>query len=300
MPTPRRMMTPSLMSRRPRPRRLRLKRRPPNLREEEAAEEAEAVVEKPIPPPRRSPRREVLGEDEAEATADEPESAEKSGGRLSRWLRSQSHDQKRVIHYGQNLCSSCRTETIMIERMFELLEPPASAEPAALLDGVRAASRAETQAAAQRLTGIWNLYKGATAGNRRPRGVGRGHVGCGGRRSGRRTEQSRVGRQLRADGEGDARTAAAARHGVGGRRHRLPVLSDDGLSHRSDHRPRSLAVVDGQLAEPRPRWSALSQGKLGLRGRPGCGQGRPGRGASSQGACRGPRGDHSADAGRQA
>ena len=43
--------------------------------------------------------------------------------------------------------------------MFELLEPPAAAEPAALLDGVRAASRAETRAAAQRLAGIWNLYK---------------------------------------------------------------------------------------------------------------------------------------------
>jgi len=43
--------------------------------------------------------------------------------------------------------------------MFELLEPPETAEPAALLDDVRAAARAETRAAAQRLTGIWNLYK---------------------------------------------------------------------------------------------------------------------------------------------
>jgi hypothetical protein len=38
--------------------------------------------------------------------------------------------------------------------MFELLEPVATAEPAALLDDVRAAARAETRAAAQRLTGI--------------------------------------------------------------------------------------------------------------------------------------------------
>ena len=43
--------------------------------------------------------------------------------------------------------------------MFELMEPPASADPAALLDDVRAATRAETRAAAQRLTGIWHLYK---------------------------------------------------------------------------------------------------------------------------------------------
>jgi Domain of unknown function (DUF222) len=47
----------------------------------------------------------------------------------------------------------------MIECMFELLEPPAAADPAALLDDVRAASRAETRAAAQRLTGIWNLHR---------------------------------------------------------------------------------------------------------------------------------------------
>jgi hypothetical protein len=43
--------------------------------------------------------------------------------------------------------------------MFEILEPPATVEPAALLDDARAAARAETRAAAQRLTGIWNLYK---------------------------------------------------------------------------------------------------------------------------------------------
>jgi Domain of unknown function (DUF222) len=47
----------------------------------------------------------------------------------------------------------------MIERMCELLEPPVTAKPTALLDDVRAASRAETRAAAQRLTGIWHVYK---------------------------------------------------------------------------------------------------------------------------------------------
>lgn len=39
--------------------------------------------------------------------------------------------------------------------MFELLEPPATADPADLLEEVRASGRAETQAVAQRLTAIW-------------------------------------------------------------------------------------------------------------------------------------------------
>lgn len=43
--------------------------------------------------------------------------------------------------------------------MFEFLEPPADAEPAALLDGVRSSVRAETKAAAQRLSYIWQLYR---------------------------------------------------------------------------------------------------------------------------------------------
>jgi phosphatidylglycerol---prolipoprotein diacylglyceryl transferase len=55
--------------------------------EEEAAEEAEAVVEEADTASEGEPTTGVLEEAEAEATADEPESAEKSGGRLSRWLR---------------------------------------------------------------------------------------------------------------------------------------------------------------------------------------------------------------------
>ena len=43
--------------------------------------------------------------------------------------------------------------------MFELLEQPATAEPAALLDEMRAASRAETRAVAQRLNAIWQLHR---------------------------------------------------------------------------------------------------------------------------------------------
>ena len=43
--------------------------------------------------------------------------------------------------------------------MFELLEPPATAKPAALLDEVRSAARAETRAVAQRLSAIWQLYR---------------------------------------------------------------------------------------------------------------------------------------------
>ncbi len=46
-------------------------------------------------------------------------------------------------------------------------------------------------------------------------------------------------------------------------RHRLPLVSDDGVPHRSDHRPRHSRSVDGQLASRVPRWTALSQGKLG-------------------------------------
>ena len=55
--------------------------------EDEAAEEAEAVVEEADAAAEEEPTTGVLEEAEVEATADEPEPAEESGGRLRRWLR---------------------------------------------------------------------------------------------------------------------------------------------------------------------------------------------------------------------
>jgi phosphatidylglycerol---prolipoprotein diacylglyceryl transferase len=55
--------------------------------EEEAAEEAEAVVEEADSAAEEEPKTGVLEEAEVEATVDEPEPAQESGGRLSRWLR---------------------------------------------------------------------------------------------------------------------------------------------------------------------------------------------------------------------
>ncbi len=55
--------------------------------EEEAAEEAEAVVEEADSAAEEEPKTGVLEEAKVEATVDEPEPAQESGGRLSRWLR---------------------------------------------------------------------------------------------------------------------------------------------------------------------------------------------------------------------
>ena len=55
--------------------------------EEEAAEEAEAVVEEADAAADEEPKTGVLEQAELQATAGEPEPAEESGGRLSRWLR---------------------------------------------------------------------------------------------------------------------------------------------------------------------------------------------------------------------
>jgi len=55
--------------------------------EEEAAEEAEAVVDEAEAAADDEPKTGVLEEAKVEPTVEEPESAEESGGRLSRWLR---------------------------------------------------------------------------------------------------------------------------------------------------------------------------------------------------------------------
>ena len=55
--------------------------------EEEAAEEAEAVVDEAEAAADDEPKTGVLEEAKVEPTVEEPEPAEESSGRLSRWLR---------------------------------------------------------------------------------------------------------------------------------------------------------------------------------------------------------------------
>jgi Domain of unknown function (DUF222) len=147
--------------------------------------------------------------------------------------------------------------------MFELMEPPATAEPAALLDDLRAASRAETRAAAQQLTAIWNLH---------------------------RVRLREMGDH--ADWAVDtwdavaAEVAAALNISLGmasslvrmakAMHERLPLLGMVLAAGDIDYRafqtmvyrtdlitdPDTLAIVDGELAGRAPRWTALSQGKL--------------------------------------
>ena len=148
--------------------------------------------------------------------------------------------------------------------MFELLEPPASAEPAALLDDVRAAARAETRAAAQRLTGIWNLYKVRL------------------RETGDHAEWAvdtwdAVAAEVAAALNISLALAGSYVRLANAMHERLPllgmVLAAGDIDYRSFQTivyrtdlitdPDTLAVVDGQLASRAPRWTALSQGKLG-------------------------------------
>jgi len=152
----------------------------------------------------------------------------------------------------------------MIERMFELMEPPASAEPAALLDDVRAASRAETRAAAQRLTGIWNLYKvrlredgdhadwavdtwdAVAAEVAAALNISLGLAGSHVRFAKAMHERLPLLGMVLAAGDIDYRTFQTMVY-------RTDLITD----------PDTLAIVDGQLASRAPRWTALSQGKLG-------------------------------------
>jgi hypothetical protein len=148
--------------------------------------------------------------------------------------------------------------------MFELLEPPATAEPAALLDDVRAASRTETRAAAQRLTGIWNLYKV------RLRETG-DHADWVVDTWDAVAAEVAAALNISVGLAGSYVRMAKAMH------ERLPLLgmvlaagdidyrSFQTMAYRTDliNDPDTLAVVDGQLASRAPRWTALSQGKLG-------------------------------------
>ena len=148
--------------------------------------------------------------------------------------------------------------------MFELLEPPATAEPAALLDDVRTASRAETRAAAQRLTGIWNLYKVRL------------------RENGDHAEWAvdtwdAVAAEVAAALNIPLMLAGSYVRLAKAMHERLPLLGMVFAAGDIDYRsfqtmvyrtdlitdPDTLAVVDGELASRAPRWTALSQGKLG-------------------------------------
>jgi hypothetical protein len=153
---------------------------------------------------------------------------------------------------------------IIVESMFELMEPPATAEPAVLLDEVRAASRAETRAAAQRLTGIWHLYKV------RLRETG-DHAQWAVDTWDAVAAEVAAALNISLGLAGSFVRMAKAMH------ERLPLLGMVLAAGDIDYRafqtmvyrtdlvtdPDTLAVVDGQLAARAPRWTALSQGKLG-------------------------------------
>jgi hypothetical protein len=147
--------------------------------------------------------------------------------------------------------------------MFELLEVPTTAEPAALLDEVRASARAETRAVARRLSAIWQLYRV-------------------------RLRQNGDAEMWAVDtwDEVAAEVAAAQRIGLGlagshvrfarAMHERLPlvgmVLSAGDIDYRLFQTivyrtdlitdPDTLAALDGQLASRAPRWTSLSRGKL--------------------------------------
>jgi hypothetical protein len=148
--------------------------------------------------------------------------------------------------------------------MFELMEPPATAEPAALLDDVREASRAETRAASQRLTGIWNLYKV------RLREMG-DHADWAVDTWDAVAAEIAAALNISLGLAGSYVRLAKALH------ERLPLLGMVFAAGDIDYRtfqtmvyrtdlitdPDTLAIVDGQLASRAPRWNGLSQGKLG-------------------------------------
>jgi Domain of unknown function (DUF222) len=147
--------------------------------------------------------------------------------------------------------------------MFELMEPPASADPAALLDDVREASRAETRAAAQRLTGIWKLYKvrlretgdhagwavdtwdAVAAEVAAALNVSLGLGGSFVRMAKAMYERLPLLGMVLAAGDIDLRSFQTMVYGT-------DLITD----------PDTLAVVDGELASRASRWTALSQGKL--------------------------------------
>lgn len=148
--------------------------------------------------------------------------------------------------------------------MFELMEPPATADPAALLDDIRTASRAETRASAQRLTGIWNLYRLRLRAN-------------GDRAEWTVDTWDAVAAEVAAALNIPLKSAGNYVRLAKAMYERLPllgmVLAAGDIDYRSFQTivyrtdlitdPDTLAVVDGKLASRAQRWTALSQRKLG-------------------------------------
>jgi hypothetical protein len=147
--------------------------------------------------------------------------------------------------------------------MFELLEPPATARPAALLDEVRSAARAETRAAAQRLSAIWQLYRIRL----------RQHVAA--ETWAFDTSDEVAGEVAAAQGTSLGLAHSYLRF-ARAMHERLPLLGMVLSAGNIDYRlfqtvvyrtdlitdADTLALVDGQLASRASRWTSLSQGKL--------------------------------------
>jgi hypothetical protein len=119
------------------------------------------------------------------------------------------------------------------------MEPPATLEPAALLDDVRAASRAETRAAAQRVSGIWHLYKVRL------------------RETGDRAQWALDTWDAVAAEVAAALNITLTIAGSYVRAFQAIVYRTDLITD-----PDTLAIVDVELAGRALRWAALSQGKF--------------------------------------
>jgi hypothetical protein len=146
--------------------------------------------------------------------------------------------------------------------MFELLEPPATAEPNALLDEVRSASRSETRAVAQRLTAIWQLYRVRLRQS-------------GGHETWAADTWNAVAGEVAATLNVSLGFASSQVRFARAMHERLPLVGMVLAAGDIDYRlfqtivyrtdlitdPDTLAVVDGQLAGRAPRWTSLSLGK---------------------------------------
>lgn len=145
--------------------------------------------------------------------------------------------------------------------MFELLEPPDTAEPGALLTELQAAARAEARAAARRLTAIWQLHR---------------------IRLRERGDHAEWAVDTWAEVAAEVAATLSITPGLAGSyvrfaramHERLPLVGMVFAAGDIDYRlfqtivyrtdlitdPDTLAAVDGRLARRAPRWTTLSQG----------------------------------------
>jgi Domain of unknown function (DUF222) len=151
----------------------------------------------------------------------------------------------------------------MIERMFELLEPPETAEPSALLDELRCAARAETRAAAARLSAVWQLHRVRLRQ-------------WGDRAEGVVDTWDAVAAEVAAALNTSLGLAGSYVRLARAMFERLPLVGMVVAAGDLDYRvfqtlvyrtdlitdPDVLAAVDTRLASRAPRWQALSRGKL--------------------------------------